>query len=294
MAGKLLMNSPTQPAVGPYLTTDEIAAAVTSYMMSSPIPRRWDVETSFDWDAADANRLTDGQRSAVEFVTIIEDHLPGYFALYQRHFPLEDGVDRKTFLHNRELYHFTVRWAQEEDSHARALFRYQVASGMTNPAELRESLANEAQKEFVLPYEHAVQFFAYALVQEKATQLYYQHLRDVAGDPVLRDVLNRLSRDEARHFAFMADVVERFLVAYGDDVVDPIRDTIAHFRMPLADTMRGYWRWALRIADTARYDHTEAYDYLNRVINHAVNAKTERQQELIRFLTALRSTPTQA
>lgn len=294
MAAKLSVNSPTQPAVGPYLAADEVAAAVTSYMVSSPIPRRWDVETSFDWDTADANRLTDGQRSAVEFVTIIEDHLPGYFALYHRHFPVECGVDRNVFLHNRELYHFTVRWAQEEDSHARALFRYQVASGMASPAELRESLADEAQKEFVLPYEHAVQFFAYALVQEKATQMYYQHLRDVTGDPVLRDVLNRLSRDEARHFTFMANVVERFLVAYGDDVVEPIRDTIAHFRMPLADTMRGYWRWALRIADTAAYDHTEAYDHLIRVINRAVDTKTERQQELIRFLTVLRGTPLRA
>lgn len=291
MATKLSKNYPEQPVVGPYLTADEMATAVTSYMTSSPIPRRWDVETSFDWKAADANRLTDGQRSAVEFVTIIEDHLPGYFALYQRHFPVQGDVDRKIFLHNRELYHFTVRWAQEEDSHARALFRYQVASGMTSPQELREALANEAQKEFTLPYGHAVQFFAYALVQEKATQLYYQHLRDVVCDPILRDVLNRLSRDEARHFTFMANIVERFLIAYGDDVVDPIRDTIAHFRMPLAETMRGYWRWALRIADTARYDHTEAYDYLNRVINHAVDTKTERQQELIRFLAALRSTP---
>jgi hypothetical protein len=54
--------------------------------------------------------------------------------------------------------------------------------------------------------------------------------------------------------------------------------------MPLAETMRGYWRWALRIADTAQYDHTEAYDHLIRVMDRAVNTHSDRLDELIRFV----------
>src|ERR1035441_7476365 len=95
--------------------------------------------------------------------------------------------------------------------------------------------------------------FAYALVQEKATQLYYQQLRAVVDEPVLGSILNRLSRDEARHFTFMAAIVTRYLREYGDSMVDPVREVIADFRMPLADTMSGYWRWALRIDDAAAY-----------------------------------------
>jgi acyl-[acyl-carrier-protein] desaturase len=59
--------------------------------------------------------------------------------------------------------------------------------------------------------------------------------------------------------------------------------------MPLAETMRGYWRWALRIADTARYDHTDAYEHLIRVLDRAVDARSNRLDELIRFVDASRT-----
>lgn len=280
---------PASHAAGPLLPAADLETAVTSFLLASPTERRWDVETGFAWAAADAGRLTDGQRSAVRFVTLIEDHLPGYFGVYTRRFPLDETVDLDLFVHNRELYHFTVRWAQEEDSHARALFRYQVAAGIAEPERLRRELAVEGRKDFDLPHQNAVSMFAYALVQEKATQIYYQQLRAVVGDPVLVDVLTRLSRDEARHFTFMADIVERYLRRYGDAVVGPIRDVIAEFRMPLADTMRGYWRWALRIADTARYDHTDAYEHLVRVVHRAVSTRSDQVDELTRFVAACRT-----
>ncbi len=274
----------------PLLPAADIEQAVTSFMAAAPTARRFDVETDFSWDAADCGMLTDGQRSAVRFITMIEDHLPGYFALYNQRFPLDDQVSPEDFVRNRELYHFTVRWAQEEDSHARALFRYQVASGLAEPEQLRLELAAEGRRPFTLPYEHPASYFAYTLVQEKATQLYYQGLRAVVTDEVLREILNRLGRDEARHFTFMADMVERYLRTYGDAAVEPIRDVIAQFRMPLADTIKGYWRWALRIADTARYDHTDAYEHLIRVINHAVDARSDRVNELTQFIAACRTT----
>ncbi|WP_405181454.1 acyl-ACP desaturase [Nocardia sp. NBC_01377] len=266
----------------------DIADAVDGFLAASPAARGWDVETAVDWSRADAGLLSEGQRSAVEFITLIEDHLPGYFEVYHRYFPVDDTVDAPTFVHNRELYHFTVRWALEEDTHARALTRYQRASGMAERDALRTALAVEGRRPFDLPYEHPVQFFAYALVQEKATQMYYQQLRDVVGDPVLATVLSRLARDEARHFSFMADVVGRYLRVHGDAVVEPIRDVVAHFRMPLADTMRGYWRWALKIADVAEYDHTEAYEHLVKVIDRAVDARTDRVDELVRFIDQCR------
>lgn len=273
-----------------YLPAHDLAAAVDSFLLATANGgRRWDAETSFDWELADAGRLTEGQRSAVEFVTVIEDHLPGYFGIYHEHFPVDDTVDPETFAHNRELYHFSVRWAAEEDTHARALRHYQVEAGMRDRADLREDLVGPGQRSFELSYGHPVQYFTYALVQEKATQIYYQHLRAVVEDPVLRELLTRLSRDEARHFTFMADVVSRHLRHQGDAVVEPIREVIATFRMPLADTMRGYWRWALRIADTARYDHTDAYEHLIKVLDRAVDGRSDRLDELVSFVTAARS-----
>ncbi|WP_236794630.1 acyl-ACP desaturase [Amycolatopsis sp. GM8] len=271
------------------LPAQDMADAVGKYFATAAQAREWNVETTMDWAAADAGRLTEGQLSAVEFITIIEDHLPGYFSLYTGNFPVDDSVEPEQYEHNRELYHFTVRWAAEEDTHARALTRYQAASGMRDEAGVRKALIEPGQGRFELPFDHPVQYFAYALVQEKATQIYYQQLRAVAGDPVLADVLTRLSRDEARHFTFMADVVAAYLRVQGDAVLDPIREVIADFRMPLAGTIRGYWRWALKIADTARYDHTDAYEHLIKVMNRAVDTPSERLGELVGFVDACRT-----
>ncbi|MTD58236.1 acyl-ACP desaturase [Amycolatopsis pithecellobii] len=271
------------------LPAQDMADAVGKYFATAAQARAWTVETTLDWTRADAGRLTEGQLSAVEFITVIEDHLPGYFSLYTENFPVDASVEPWLYEHNRELYHFTVRWAAEEDTHARALARYQVASGMRDEAGVRERLIEPGQAQFELPFDHPVQFFAYALVQEKATQIYYQQLRAVAGDPVLAEVLTRLSRDEARHFTFMADVVSAYLRVHGDAVLDPIRAVIAEFRMPLAGAIRGYWRWALKIADTARYDHTDAYEHLINVMNRAVDTPSERLGELVRFVGACRT-----
>ncbi len=274
------------------ISTDDLAEAVDTFLAALPPERRWDAERSLDWASADADHLTDGQRSAVEFVTVIEDHLPGYFDIYHRHFPVDSSVDPAVFAHHRELYHFTVRWAAEEDTHARALARYQRFSGMRDRDELRTDLAGYGRQPFGLDtYTHPVQFFAYALVQEKATQIYYRQLRADVTDPVLTDLLTKLTRDEARHFTFFADVVSRYLHTYGDAVTGPIRDVVADFRMPLAD-IRGYWRWALRIADVARYDHTDAYEHLIAVVDRAVDHRSDPVDELIRFVESCRTVTT--
>ncbi|MFF7656415.1 acyl-ACP desaturase [Streptomyces sp. NPDC007983] len=271
------------------LPAEDIARAVGHYFTGAAQARPWSVESGLDWDLADANRLSEGERSAVQFITLIEDHLQGYFSLYTENFPVDGSVPPEVYAHNRELYHFTIRWAYEEDTHARALTRYQLASGMGDEASVREQLIVPGQARFELPYTHPVQFFAYALIQEKATQIYYQQLRAVTNDPVLTQVLTRLSPDEARHFTFMADIVTSYLRACGDAVVEPVREVVAGFRMPLSDTIRGYWRWALKIADTADYDHTDAYDHLIKVINRAVDTpRGERVDSLLGFIDSLK------
>lgn len=282
-----LTGAQSRPVQGRTLNPRTLRQYIQKFMRTAPANRRWDPETDIDWSSADSTRLTDGERSAVEFITIIEDHLPGYFGLYNETFPADGTVDVNNYIHNRELYHFTVRWAQEEDAHARALSHYQLATRIASEDELRSSLAAEGMKKFVLPYNNPVQFFTYPLLQEKATQLYYQHLKCVVRDPVLKQILTLLSRDEARHFSFFADVVRGYLIEFGDDVVGPIKDVVASFRMPLADTINGYWRWALKIADAATYDHTEAYEHLINVVQRASDAQSDKVDNLLTFVDSV-------
>jgi acyl-[acyl-carrier-protein] desaturase len=230
--------------------------------------RQWSVE-DLQWTEIRPDMLTRTDRSVVRFITFIEDHIPGYLSYFFNLFPMAgDDLSVEEFCFNREYFRFLIAWAHDEERHASVLTRYQIESGISDPDTLQKELAEEGSKKFTLHYEHPVQAFSYALVQEKATQLFYQRFREVVTEPVLRDLLGRLARDEARHFAFYSDLVGEYVRRHGLGATVPdIKDVLTTFRMPLADTLAGYWRWSLTIADATAYDHTESYEALVRLVN---------------------------
>lgn len=230
--------------------------------------RQWSIE-DLSWTSIRPDRLTDTDRSVVRFITLIEDHIPGYLSYFFDMFPMAgDDLSVEEFCFNREYFRFLISWAHDEERHASVLTRYQIESGISDPDTLQKELAEEGRKKFALHYEHPVQAFSYALVQEKATQLFYQRFRDVVTEPVLRDLLSRLARDEARHFAFYSDLIGEYVRRHGLQATVPdIKDVLRTFRMPLADTLAGYWRWSLTIADATAYDHTDSYEAVVRLVD---------------------------
>lgn len=273
----------------PRLPSSDLAAVVDDYFLTTDV-RPWNRFTTFEWDQIQADKLTKEQRSAVSFVTYIEDHLPGYFGAYHQIFPLREDVEIDEFVHNREVYRFGVRWAQEEDAHAHVLQTYQLRAGMAEPDQLRHDLAVEGRKEFTLLKQlQPVQFFTYTLVQEKATQLYYQNLSQVIEEPVLKQILQYLTRDEARHFAFFSRVIEAYIKNYGATVLPLLKDTLAQFKMPLATTLKNYWRWSIRISEVANnYNYLDAYESLILTVKRAADASTwSKAQDLRDFVGAV-------
>jgi acyl-[acyl-carrier-protein] desaturase len=82
----------------------------------------------------------------------------------------------------------------------------------------------------------------------------------------------------------------RYLREYGEAMADPIREVIASFRMSLAETIKGYWRWALKISAVAGdFDHTEAYNHLTKIIDRAVDTRSDKLDELNRFIQQCRT-----
>jgi hypothetical protein len=242
--------------------------------------QQWSIG-ELDWAALRPERLTDTDRSVVRFITFIEDHIPGYLTFFLDKFPVAGpdlGIEE--FCFNREYFRFLIAWAYDEERHASALTHYQIAAGISSPDELALELAEEGRKQFALPYGHPVQCFAYTLVQEKATQLFYQRFRNIVTEPVLHDLLSRLARDESRHFAFYTQLVTAYVQRHGLTATVPdLKEVLATFRMPLADTLAGYWRWSLRVADAAGYDHTEAYEALARVVKDFTGERGETSAE---------------
>ena len=78
-------------------------------------------------------------------------------------------------------------------------------------------------------------------------------VRRAGGNRLLSETLARLSRNETRHFS--ADTIHLYLERYEGSLVEFIRETIAGFRIPLADLIRetggGYSRPASSSASSA-------------------------------------------
>jgi acyl-[acyl-carrier-protein] desaturase len=238
-----------------------------------------------DWAAIRPELLTDSDRSVVRFLTYIEDHIPGYLNWALRTFPVDGSeLDTTTVALHREYFRFFVSWAYDEERHARALTRYQEVAEMADPRQLRLELAAQGRKHFDLPHAEPLAAFTYTMLQEKATQLFYQQFRGVAREPLLRDLLLRLARDEARHFAFYAHLVEEYLRR------DPAA-AAPHLKEVLR-TLPRYRRWSAEVADAAGYDHTQAYLALERLVEQYVNGRADSGlADLHGLLQAARSMP---
>ncbi|HEY9846527.1 MAG TPA: acyl-ACP desaturase, partial [Candidatus Caenarcaniphilales bacterium] len=147
------------------------------------------------------------------------------------------------------------------------------------------------RKPFTIKFTEPPQVFTYALLQEKATLLYYKQLHQTIEEPVLKFILRLLIKDEARHFAFFASVVGAYIEQFGEQVMPHIKAVVADFKMPLHNTLRNYWRQALVVCDAADgYRHTDAYEDLVKLIHKFANAATCTQTaELVNLVHQLRA-----
>jgi len=275
----------------PPLDLMEVSAAADG-MIQRGADRAWSLADP-DWAALRPELLTDSDRSVVRFLTYIEDHIPGYLNWALRAFPVDGPeLDTTTVALHREYFRFFVSWAYDEERHARALTRYQEAAEMADPRQLRLELAAQGREHFDLPYPEPLAAFTYTMLQEKATQLFYQQFRGVVTEPLLRDLLLRLARDEARHFAFYAHLVEEYLRRDPAAAAPHLKEVLRTFRMPLADTLPRYRRWSAEVAGAAGYDHTQAYLALERLVEQYVNGRADDGLADLRgLLQAARSMP---
>jgi hypothetical protein len=269
----------------PYLPAEQVAELVDDYIRNSDV-RPWNSFRSFPWDEIAPERLTSAHRSAVQFVTFIEDHVPAYFAEVYRRYPMDERATSSEFMHNRELFRFYARWVADEESHAHVLFRYQVLGKLCDAATLRAKLAGVGPARFDLPGRGPVPAITYAVLQEKATQLFYSQFAHTAADPLLQEVMRCMARDESRHYAFFSRLLAKYLEHFGAAILPDVERTLRCFKMPLANVLTNYWRWSIEIADgVGGYAHTQAYPALlktlHRVNDPAVRNKTKTIEAFI-------------
>lgn len=252
--------------------TDEITVLRTSARTAArqSAAHAWTID-GLDWRSLRPDNLTDDDRTIVRFLTFVEDHIPAYLTFALSAFPTTGDMDVSTYRRNREYFRFLLAWGNDEEKHASALVRYQVRAEIADEHRLAAELADVGRKPWSLPYEDPLELFVYTFLQEKATQLFYQRYQQVVGEPVLKELLARLSRDEARHFAFYSRLVENSLRSAGPRALDGVRNVLSTFRMPLDGSLDGYWRMGLAAVDAVGHDHTEAYDAIDKLVRRFVD-----------------------
>jgi len=163
-----------------------------------------------DWDAVGRHPLPPDALRALRYMRGVESHT----VVYVRELLSTRAID------DPELACFFATWLYEETAHGLALARFLAAVGHPvvlrprAPRRLRERIEavgiaaiSAAWREF--PVVH----MTWGAINEVTALTAYRRLAEVAGHPVLSDLLGHIMRDESRHFGFYFDQAERRLAA---------------------------------------------------------------------------------
>ena len=241
--------------------------------------------------AAEATKLSRMQYGAVRTAFLVEDHIPGYSREYMRLYSVDGDLDPRISWQNRLFLHFILRWCSEEDRHAHALEIYLRATGRQSDEELQAEMVKYGNRPYTAPADSIAPLCIYTFLQEKATQLFYQYLRQNVEAPILQSVLSRLAQDETRHFGFFAKTVELLLQTYGERMVPSLQEQLREYRMPLWDILDNYKRRSIEMMRAARGYHFQMpFDDLRAVVQKQVDAaSTSRSHTWDGFLKEMQA-----
>jgi acyl-[acyl-carrier-protein] desaturase len=224
--------------------------------------------------------LTKMQLMAVKTAFLVEDHIPGYSTEYMRLFPINDEAGPEQSKINRIMMHFILRWCSEEDRHAHTLELYLRKTKQVQAMALSDEMLKEGMKKYeAFSADHAA-LFAYTTIQERATAIFYKCLANSVDDPLLKEIMNKLIADEARHANFFSEALLIAMQNRGPAIMPTIQETLEKFYMPLADTMENYKRRSVVMLKEAKgYTWHAGLDYLKKLIERFQNLPTTRADE---------------
>jgi len=165
-----------------------------------------------EWDAVPAHRLSAEAVRTLRYMQDIESHTIVY----------ERDLARTRVIADPEIATFLACWLYEETFHGRALRRFLAAAGHPTPACGRASASLTARLESAVTVllaqawpDFVAVHMTWGAINELSTLTGYQRLAELENHPVLSELLARIVRDEARHFAFYFKQAERRLARPG-------------------------------------------------------------------------------
>jgi len=182
----------------------------------------WPLDTTIAWDAIDQN-VAQGERElhqSLHDAALIEGYLPVYAARLMQ--LLWDDVDATAVL-SMELY--------EGLKHFTALARYLDRVGFQREEVSESRLVAAREKARAIQYDQndLIAHLTNFMCSELFAAYFFLRIARKTNEPVLRDLLGYMSRDEFRHSASAGDVLKKRIDA-NPAITEQVLAAAEHFR----------------------------------------------------------------
>jgi acyl-[acyl-carrier-protein] desaturase len=222
-----------------------------------------------DWDPSSVT-LPKPVTDALEILLITKDNMAGYHRELVEHFILDQKWGR-----------WIGRWTAEEHLHAVALRNYLVVTREIDPAANEDVRVAHVMKGYRADSYSQIETLAYMALLERAHAVFCRNLQAKIDEPVLKDLVGRIARDEERHEEFFANLVAYLLTHQRDETVAGIALRAAGFE-PIGADIEAYQDKVRVVAEAGIFDEA----VLKKVLSDRITAwGVGEHPDLQRFVT---------
>lgn len=176
----------------------------------------WDQGENFaflggrDWEPSDVT-LPKHVTDALEILLITKDNLAGYHRELVEHFILDEQWGR-----------FLGRWTAEEHLHAVALRNYLVVTREIDPSANEDVRVQHVMKGYRADTYSQIETLVFMAFFEREHAVFCRNLEAQISEPVLKDLMGRIAKDEERHEEFFSNLVAHCLTTKREETVAAI------------------------------------------------------------------------
>ena len=178
-----------------------------------------------------AAALPDSVRVSLALNLVTEEGLPHFHRLISIYLGPDSVWSR-----------WNAMWTAEEDRHGNVIHDYVRIARLYDAVELDKMQYLYIEAGFNPDWENnPYRLLAYTSIQERATQIAHANTGRIAGqyEPLIQRILDKVSSDEARHYAFYRGVFKAILEADPDRALNAALSVVTAFNMP-GHTIPGY------------------------------------------------------
>jgi acyl-[acyl-carrier-protein] desaturase len=208
-----------------------------------------------DWDPSSVT-LPKPVTDALEILLITKDNMAGYHRELVEHFILDQKWGR-----------WIGRWTAEEHLHAVALRNYLVVTREIDPAANEDVRVAHVMKGFRADSYSQIETLAYMALLERAHAAFCRNLQAKIDEPVLKEMVGRIAKDEERHEEFFANLVAYLLTHQRDEAVAGIALRAAGFE-PIGADIEAYQDKVQVVAEAGIFDEA----VLKKVLSDRITA----------------------